>query len=337
MKNLFFTTLTTICTLSVSTTQAATIEALSVLDFQSRWIALSDADNDDIGLVFSSNGSSTGADAQIDDPAAVSAISESDFQLGTIANPPTPFVSSARERVNRPDPTEFADAQRRTEVTRPLPDPVLFGDEFFSNFHEFDQTGLAQLRIGEPLVQASASSLFDSSATTTFENLTDEIIDMILVVQLDFDLTGRFDGDEGSARAEVTRAFEFSDTVDGAVVVDQGGGPNTLVETGAGANASSDLSSFPGNGGALFTASAIAQGDGGFTEARFTGSRNFTVLFEIPAFGTVSMTERYAQLNTVGFRDDVTPVPLPAGLPMLLAGLFAFGWLGVRRPSNQNC
>lgn len=93
-----------------------------------------------------------------------------------------------------------------------------------------------------------------------------------------------------------------------------GGGAGGILINGIGPAAGNGLAAFSALGGQGFGAGGGAGGlDGFLNSIRYGGGDG--------ASGLV-----YLQYNAV----SVAPVPLPAGFPMLLAGLLGLGWLGKR-------
>lgn len=316
-----------------SLAQAAPVDAVSFLQMDYRFVSVA-TDPVPGPLVVGASPAgmsvSTGGPAfnisigsQIEDPGAVTAIDQNTVQVGCAScEPLVPFVSTRRLRVNRADPTEFADAQANIENTISQ-DQGADVTSFAIGQQQTDRDGLAQLRITSSPAAAEAGSTYGISRVTTYENTSDAQLALQFVTEIDVDLLARYSGEDGFARASTTQSVLFSGVSDGNLTTVVTEDTSQVTEIGDGASVTADtFHSGSGIMGLLFSASATALGDGGFTEASFSLFHRVVFLLFIDPGQAVQMETAFSQANFVEYAPGpVSEIPLPAGALLLCSGL----------------
>lgn len=272
-----------------------------------------------------------GTDATLDDPAAVVAADTNFTQVGN-AGPisPVPFIAERQFRLNRTDPTQFADAQYdyESQLTQDGGADVVF---FSPGRQEVDRSGLAQLRLEDPLVSANALSSFGTRRTIEFENISNESITFDVGGSLNMSLLARAAGDTAIARTSaVISVLTEGLAADQITFLDTGGVGESINLIGTGASSGGGLSeTSDGVVGTILSASATALGADGFAEASYNMSQLYRLrlTFDPGQIATIDLT--YAQTNFVEYTTTTPPaVPLPAGAVLLGS---AFAMFGLRR------
>lgn len=328
MKKMMFSTIAAIALSAASSAQAVPVDALSFLQMDYDFVIVGDspfsgASPDGVTSSVSGPDFTLSINSQIDDPGAVTAIDQTNTQIGCAScEPAVPFISNRRLRTNRADPTEFSDAQWNVESTI-LQDEGVDVSSFAIGRQTIDRDGLAQLRVTSSPAAAEASSNYGISRVTTFENTTDEDISIALRGEIEGDLLARYSGDNGFARTSATQSIVFSGLSEGNLATLITGDTSETTETGDGATVTAGtFHSGDGIMGMLFSASATAVGDGGFTEAIFTVFHRVIFNLTIEAGQTIEMETAFSQANHVEYTPSpVSVVPLPAGFILLLSGI----------------
>lgn len=327
MKNFTFTA-SVICLLSAGQfANAATIDAVSYVTVDHRFNINGGTSPDGVSAhVSGPTFLSDIAESQIDDLTAGVVIDETNVQVG-LADPddPIPFVYNQQHRRNRPDPTQFADAQKniRDLTIRDTGADVTY---FAIGSQHINRDGLAQLRLQDPLVAASAVSSYGASRTLTLENTNDHEVSFGINGAIDASLLSRFSGDGGLARTSTTVSMLFSGlSYDQLEFFDTGSTPARTNLTGDGASLAEGLfTTDDGTLGIIFTAGATAIGDGGFTEADLDVSHLYRLFMTLEAGQSTEIEIAYRQSNFVDYT-PLAPVPLPAGGLLLAASLSVLG------------
>lgn len=314
---------------------AAPIDALSFLQVEYGYVVNGGA-GAPAGIVARTQGPVMGraADSGIDDAGAVVAIDDLNVTIGcSSCDPPVPFVETRRHRVNRADPTEFADAQYGIEATS-IQDPA--ATSFAIGEREEVRSGLAQARITSSPVAAFADSAYSLGRTTSFENESGQTIAFNIQGYFDADLLARYSGDDGFARTSTTFDLLFDGvSADALVYLPLDTYILDIDEAAAGAEVSESLvANQPGTIGLSFSAAASALGDGGFTEATVTAMHAFLFRLTLAPGETAFMTASLGQTNAVEYTPSTAPVPLPAS-GVLFAGALACVAMGCRRAGRR--
>jgi hypothetical protein len=328
MRNFVTSSIALLMLSATHSVHAAPIDAVSYLQMDYEFSVLSNsgygASPEGITSRVSAPDFSASINSQIDDPSAVTAIDQNNVQIGCAScEPAIPFTSERRLRTNRTDPTEFADAQWNVENTI-VQDQGADVTALAIGSEETDRNGLAQLRVTSSPAAAQADSSYGISRVTTFENTTDESLNFFLVGELGGDLLSRYSGDDGFARASSTQSILFSGVTDDNLSLFQfDSDTSNVTETGAGASVTSGVfGQDDGIMGLLFTASATAVGDGGFTEAMFSMWHWFIFSLTLEPGQIVEMETAFFQSNYVEYTpSDVSQVPLPASFVFLISGV----------------
>jgi hypothetical protein len=200
-------------------------------------------------------------------------------------------------------------------------------------FHERDGGASAQISITSLPVAASATSERAIGRDSLFENVTGGPVTFLLAGTFAADAFARYDGSEGDAAAMAEFFLGFS----GATSVSYSPlSPflPSLEENGAGAVADIAFSDTLAQDGVLslvVSTSAARPGAGaGLTEALAAVSHDFRLTVTLARGETLTVTERLSFGADAAYA-PATPVPLPASLPALAAGLAVLAVVRRRR------
>lgn len=261
----------------------------------------------------------------IDDPTASETVF-SDFVVGNpFSDPPLPVFA---ERVNSTaldGSPDFATASfvYTIEMEDDPEDGV-----FDLTRRDIDQYGYAQVSMEDGAVEGSASASHVGGRDFRFVNTTNDLISFNLTGLFEADLVSTFEGEAGTVRTSGGFGLIFEDAP-GVSITYFPVAPYTSLTTEEDAGAFvTDL--FLANSGGItgisFGASATAVGDGGYTEALFSADSRYVFGISLEAGASVLMQTSFQQFNSVVVEPapSVPPVPVPASLPLLLAGLAGF-------------
>ena len=200
---------------------------------------------------------------------------------------------------------------------------------------EIEQSGFARAELQDNSVVASAMSSHVGARDFRFTNTTDELISFNIAGMFEAELSAVFDGAGGFAAASVGFELLFEVT-EGASVAFSPTAPfmSTTTDTDPGAIVSDFfLANSGGITGLGFGASVMATGNGGVTEAAFVASSGYDFEVSLEGGASILFETSFVQSNDVIVDPAaiVPPVPLPASLPMLLAGFIGFAALRRQR------
>ena len=268
------------------------------------------------------------ANSAVDDPAATQTTTNN-FVVGNPFSDPVVPVQSQRDVVTTlPGLTEGALARYEYSIrAEDDPDPA----EFDLTRRSFEQSGAAVARIETDPIAASGFSSHLGGRDFRFDNTTDQHISFNISGMFDAALSASYTGEDGFARA--SGGFEM--------LFDVGAGSNvnyfpiapynrSIEDSAPGASISEQL--LLNSGGIMginFGASATAIGDGGETVASFEGDSRYIFGISLDAGASLLMHTRFRQANAVEYTPQpvVPPVPLPASLPLFIAGILTFAGL----------
>ncbi len=286
-------------------------------------------------------GTVSGVGVAIDDPIAV-LLDQGDTTAGcAVCLPPVPDTESRIRRQSRADPTEFALARTDRRYLETL-DPNALGVFGFAVARsEESHEALAQVRIGDPPVAASADATLRTGYRNDFLNTNSAPVTFLLAGWFDVELIARSNGAGGDASATTRLRWNFAGVDDTTLIYAPDPASPWRVEgaeIGAGALSEADLltgdtSAGPGfsTSGVAFTAAVSAIGADGFTEATLSSSHDFLLRLTLPPGQAVQMVVTAEQVAAADFAP--APVPVPASLPLLAGGLAALAFARRRRPS----
>lgn len=264
----------------------------------------------------------------VDDPAAALAIDDVATQVGVVGD--IPYRETARHRTNRPDPTEFADAQYDISLfaTQDAGSTFLgFGSE------TIERTGLAQTRITSDPVAAFAQSGYSDERRSRITNESDGEETLAIRGEFAFSLLSSVNGDDALARTSTAIDLVLSgvDAADVTFLSLETYAPD-IEDSAPGATVVENLiRNEPGTAGLTFSAATTAIGDGGYTEATLDVTFRYLLFVTLGAGETVFLDFGYSQANYVEYTPGMAAVPLPAGLPLLAGALALLGLAGRRR------
>ena len=319
--------LTIVTMFSANAGLAATVNAESELNMFHSWLINSGNTPSGIEIANLSTTLIIDSDVEtmVDDPTAT----ETTLQNFTVGNPfsdPVVPVESYRlSQTNVPGSTDSATAiLDYTIEVEDDPDE----DVFDITRRDIQQTGFARVLMNENPVASSAISSHTGGRQFRFDNVTDEVISFNLVGSFNADLSARFTGANGS----VYTAGGFQLLFD----VGEGSSVNyfpitpyltTINDDDLGTLVTQQyLTNAGGITGVSFGASVSALGTGGETLAGFEGGASYVFGITLDPNASLLMQTSFNQINSV-IVDPLHPVPLPAGLPLLLAGLMGLGAL----------
>ena len=335
MKHILFCT-STAMVFSASAALAAPINAESELSASHGWLLNGGSvpDGIEVTSVPLSLIIETDAITEFDDPTATET-TLSDFVIGnSFSDPVIPVQSTRQSRTTVPDSTDSSTAivDYSIEIED---DPN--NNTFDAIRQDIDQTGFARIGINDAPVQASALASHNGGRDYRFENVSDQTISFDLTGMFTADLSASFLGDDGFALSSASFGVLF-EVGTGSSVTFTPGAPylTTIMDSDPGTSVSEQyLTNSGGITGVSFNASVEANSTGGATQASFLGSSAFVFGITLDPNASLLLETSFSQLNTIVVEPaaDVPPVPLPAGLPLLVSGLVGFGLL--RRKASK--
>ena len=313
--------------LSGTAAVATPVDAISELSMTHTWQVSGGSVPD--GITISSVANSLIIDSNIataiDDPTAEETADNTFIVGNQFADPPIPVESRALNFTTVDGSDDFTAASFDYTITVE-DDPGLDGP-YDAIRRDIEQTGFASANLQDNSV-ASAMSSHVGARDILFTNTTDALLSFNIAGLFEADLLATFEGDGGIARTSAGFELLF-DLGEGASVTYFPIAPylSTTTDTDPGATVS-DL--FLANSGGItginFGASTTAIGDGGITEAAFSASSRYNFGISLEAGSSLVFETSFRQSNAVFVEPApvIPPVPLPATLPMLLAGLAGF-------------
>ncbi|MFK7765535.1 MAG: VPLPA-CTERM sorting domain-containing protein [Roseobacter sp.] len=323
--------------LTTTTVYAATLNAESQLSLSHSWLI--NSGNVPAGIVVNNLSNTlvieSDATTSVDDPTAVET-SSNNFVVGNPFSDPIVPIDSERLNITTIDGSTPAAAASYRYTIEMEDDPD--EDEFDITRRDIAQFGSARVRLEDNPVEGSASSSHLGGRDFRFDNVTNERISFNLAGAFSAELSSVIEGANGFARTS--------------------GGFGILFDVGAGSSVNyfsiaPYLTSFTdddpgatvlellltnegGISGINFGASTTAFGDGGSTEALFSGESRYIFGISIDPGASLLMQTSFRQSNSVMVEPatDLAPVPLPASLPLMIAGLAGFAVLRRRRNLN---
>lgn len=274
-------------------------------------------------------------DSGVDDPAAILAIDDITTQIGCAGcDPDIPYTQTVRHRTNRPDPTEFADAQYGISQ--------LASQDAGSSFLGFgsetvERTGLAQTRITSDPAGAFAQSGYSDGRRSEIMNRSDGEETFAIRGEFAFSLLSSVNGGDALARTSTAIDLVLSgvDAADVTFLSLETYAPD-IEDSAPGATVVENLvRNEPGTPGLTVSAAATAIGDGGYTEATLDVSFRYLLFVTLGAGETAYLDFGFAQANYVEYTPMMAAVPLPAGLPLLAGALALFGFAARRRRGER--
>ncbi|TDL89364.1 VPLPA-CTERM sorting domain-containing protein [Meridianimarinicoccus aquatilis] len=268
----------------------------------------------------------------VDDPGFTNSTGSS-FQVGNpFADPPLPVLSTQSDTTVNLGNGDFAVGRLDFSIT--VEDDPDEG-EFDITRRAVVQDGHAEVFLANDPVAASGSSSHVHGRSYRFDNTTIGTISFNIAGLFEAEMVASFDGDDGFART--SGGFEMLfDLGVGSSVTYFPVAPYLVTREDSAPGAEVSELFLPNSGGidgVFFGGSATAIGDGSDTVARLTAQSRYVMTVTVAAGQSVTMATGFRQSNAVGFAPQMAAVPLPAGLPMLFAGLVGLAVL--RRADNR--
>ena len=331
-------TLTAATVLSANTALSASINATSELSMSHTWLINSGnvpagIDVEDLAITLVID---TDVATMIDDPTAEET-QLSNFVVGNaFSDPPIPVQN---ERLN------FTEVDENPHFAIAGFDYNIEGEDdpdegvFDIVRRDIDQLGFARVTMDDNPVDGSAMSSSVNERDFRFINTTDELISFNLTGEFDVELRASFDGEGGIARTSGGFGLIFEDAP-GASVNYFPVAPylSTALDSDPGASVTDlFLANSGGITGLSFGASTTAIGGGGLTEAMFSAETRYIFGISLDPGASILFQTSFFQSNSVLVEpsSDVTPVPMPASLPLLMAGLGGFAALRRKRVLSE--
>ncbi len=258
-------------------TMAATIDGVSFLPVQHGFTVK--GDTVPVGITSRTFGSSVSVDRETlihaDDAVLAADTSDVTVRYASCASP-TPSTHIGQHRINRADPTEFADAQF-DNGSGSVQDGGSDGTFFAIGERDLTQSGLARARVTSSPAPATALSGCSMARTTIFENITGTETVFLIGGYFDAFLLSRCKGGDGLARTTTSVNILFSNadpvSFNYATVVPVA---ESLPEIGDGASVTAGLfTTVDGIEGLKFTANATAMSGSGMAEASVSAEHEF--------------------------------------------------------------
>ncbi|MEO9824230.1 MAG: VPLPA-CTERM sorting domain-containing protein [Paracoccaceae bacterium] len=323
--------------LTTTTAYAATLNAESQLTQSHSWLINSGHVPTGIVITNLSNTFETESDAatSVDDPTAIET-STNNFVVGNPFSDPIVPVDGERINITTIDggtPAAAATFRYTIEIEDDPDD-----DEFGITRRDITQFGSARVSLEDNPVDGSASASHLGRRSYRLDNTTNQTISFNLAGAFSTEMSSVIEGANGFART--SGGFE--------ILFDVGVGSSvnyfpiapyltSFSDDDSNATVSEQLLTNEGGiSGISFGASTTAIGDGGFTEALFSGESRYIFGISIDPGTSLLMQTSFRQSNSVLVEPttDFTPVPLPANFPLMIAGLAGFAVLRRKRKLN---
>lgn len=321
--------------LSATLAQAAPVTAISELSMSHSFIINSGSEPAGIEIDTEPSSLTLNGDAtsQVDRPGFTPS-DTIDVQVGnSFDDPPTPFEARRSNSQTNLGNGDVATAGYDVSILVEN-DPDIGNAEEDPIRRAVEQTGIAAVSNAADPLNAEATSSFTNARDYRFTNTTDEAISFNIVGQFEAEMRAEHDGPEGFARTSGSFEMLF-ETGPGIDITYFPVAPYliTVEEDDPGASVAEMFFAEDGGiAGVTFSGSASAIADGTDTAASLTAQSRY--VFSITLEGGVSMLleTAFSQVNAVQtVAPDVPPIPLPASLPLLLAGLGGVAVLRRRR------
>ncbi|WP_298837948.1 VPLPA-CTERM sorting domain-containing protein [uncultured Roseobacter sp.] len=262
----------------------------------------------------------------VDDPTATNTTSVNTVIGNPFADPVVPFSSERTDETTLPGGSEGSAAAYSVEITA-VDDPE--ADPFVTSIVErtINNSGSASAEITSDPVAAAARASFRNERGYLFENTSDALVSFNIAGDVRASFLSTYDGTDGFSRASGTLFSEFGSGI-GAEVGYLPLAPylRTITEEGEGAMVAETLAtSGEGFDGFVFSAATSAPGTGSPVEAALDVTFRYLFSISLEPGGSLEMRTGFRQFNAVEYAPGPSPVPLPASLSFLLAGLVGLG------------
>lgn len=284
------------------------------------------------GLSFSLAGVlevSRNADTELD-TAVTDLIDVPSVQVGqVVADPPIPFFDRRGISETTPDGGHAARAsynvnvlQRNSEGSAP---------SFAIVSREVANEGAAQFTSADGTISGDGASEYNIRRSYGYENVSDTEITFLILGEFSAQVLAEYSGSNGFARSSLNYGLGIDPSLGVSItylpfsnfVPDiEDGDPDAFV------NDFFDI----GETGFDFSASASASGSGESARASLDGGFRYGFIFTMSPGSSFILTDEFRQTNAVEYRaPDIAPVPNPASLSLLLAGMGALSLIARRR------
>ncbi|WP_424966880.1 VPLPA-CTERM sorting domain-containing protein [Dinoroseobacter sp. S375] len=263
------------------------------------------------------------AESQVDG-AGFTTTESSDVQVGnSFSDPPLPFEAQRSQTQVNLGNGDVATAGYDVSILV-VNDPDLGNSANAPTRREIEQFGIAAVSNAADPINGSAISDFNNTRDYRFTNTTNDTISFNIAGQFEAEMRAEHQGPEGFARTSGSFEVLF-ETGPGVDITYFPVAPYLITVDEDDPNASVAEMFFADDGaiaGVTFSGGASAIADG--TEVVASLSAQSRYVFGVTLEGGASMVleTAFSQVNAVQVAiPDIPPVPLPASLPLLLAGL----------------
>ncbi|MEM1077121.1 MAG: VPLPA-CTERM sorting domain-containing protein [Pseudomonadota bacterium] len=315
--------------------QAAPITAISELSMSHSFIINGGSEPAGVEIDTEPNSLTQSADAtsQVDRP-GFTPTDTSDVQIGSsFSDPPTPFEAQRTNSQTNLGNGDVATANYDVSILVEN-DPDIGNAEEDPIRRAVERSGIAAVSNAADPINAEAASSFTNTRDYRFTNTTDDAISFNIVGQFEAEMRAEHDGPEGFARTSGSFEMLF-ETGPGVDITYFPVAPYliTVEEDDPGASVAEMFFADDGGiAGVTFSGSASAIADGTDVAASLTAQSRYVFSITLEGGASMLLETAFTQVNAVQVAvPAATPVPLPASLPLLLAGLGGVAVLRRRR------
>ncbi|WP_288937874.1 hypothetical protein [uncultured Roseovarius sp.] len=319
---------------TVQGAQAATVNATSDLNMLHSYTVNSGSVPAGVRLSLLAGALALGENAasSVDDPTAINSTIPFAQVANPFTDPPIPYIAQRVDRSTINGGLDGSQAQYDMSATS-VDDPDANPLDTSIVERTVDTSGAARVFLSAGDVAASAHSDFLLDRGFSFVNESGESVSFNITGEVTASFLASHDGMDGFARASGNLFLEFADMI-GTQVDYLPLAPylRTIEDGDAGASVTEQLVT---SGGAFdgfnFSAATTAIADGSDTTASFDASFRYMFRVQMDPGARFNLMTGARQANAVEYTPQLSPVPLPASLPVLGSAFLMLAAIRVRR------